>query len=101
MSVLSHKNCWLEDWSLAWSSLLWPPSGRQFLIRTALSTLVIEPTEISVWWINPVARAARRLSPGTKQDLRDLRARLDRKALPGLRANPVRPVQPVLQAMKS
>jgi hypothetical protein len=53
------------------------------------------------------SRAARRLSPGTKQDLRDLRARLDlrahldRKALLGLRANRAHPVRSVLRAMKS
>ena len=32
------------------------------------------------WWIDQVARAARRLSPGTKRDLRDLRALLDLRA---------------------
>jgi hypothetical protein len=65
----------LEDWSLAWS--LWPPSGQQFLIQAALSTLVTGATAISVWSINLVARARRQLLPGTKPGLTDLRALLD------------------------
>jgi hypothetical protein len=101
MSGLSHKSGWVVGLIASLLSLLWPPYRRQFLTRAALSTLVTGATAISVWSINLVARARRRLLPGTKRDLRDLRAHLDRKALLGLRANRAHRVQPVLRAMKS